>query len=104
MGLAYRFRGLVHYHHGVKHGILQADIVLEKELGVLGSDWQAVGRELVPLVTHHLQQPTPTLVRLQFLIVPLPMDLQGPFLFKPLHQDSSQIRSGFTQTKTFFPE
>lgn len=34
LGLAYGFRGLVHYHHGRKHGILQIDMV-RKELGVL---------------------------------------------------------------------
>jgi len=33
LGPAYSFRGLVHYHHGGKHG--QADLVLEKELRVL---------------------------------------------------------------------
>ena len=27
--LAYRFRGLVHYHHGRKHGSVQAGMVLE---------------------------------------------------------------------------
>ena len=27
--LVYRFRGLVHYHHGKKHGGAQADVVLE---------------------------------------------------------------------------
>ena len=31
-GLAYRFRGLVHYHHGGKHGSMQADVVLEMVL------------------------------------------------------------------------
>ena len=34
MGLAYRFRGLIYYHGG-KHGSLQADMVLEKELRIL---------------------------------------------------------------------
>jgi hypothetical protein len=28
--LAYKFRGLVHYHHGEKHGGMQADMVLEE--------------------------------------------------------------------------
>ena len=32
MGLAYRFRGSVHYYHDKKHGSVQADMVLE-ELG-----------------------------------------------------------------------
>jgi hypothetical protein len=30
LGLAYRFRGSVHYHQDEKHGSLQADLVLEK--------------------------------------------------------------------------
>ena len=41
LGLAYSFRGLVHYLYGRKHGSLQADIVLEKELRVLHLDLQA---------------------------------------------------------------
>jgi hypothetical protein len=35
LGLAYSFRGSVHYHHGGKHGSLQAAMVLEEELRVL---------------------------------------------------------------------
>jgi hypothetical protein len=31
--LAYSFRGSVFYHHGGKDGSIQADKVLEKELG-----------------------------------------------------------------------
>jgi hypothetical protein len=45
LGLAYSFRGLVHYHHGRKHGSMQVDMVLEKELRVLCPDWQAAGRK-----------------------------------------------------------
>ena len=30
MGLAYSFRDSVHYHHGGKHGSIQADMVLEE--------------------------------------------------------------------------
>jgi hypothetical protein len=30
LGLAYSFRGSLHYHHGRKHGIVQADAVLEE--------------------------------------------------------------------------
>jgi hypothetical protein len=37
LGLAYRFRGSVHYHHGGKDGSIQADMVL-KELRVLHLD------------------------------------------------------------------
>jgi hypothetical protein len=39
-------RGLVHYHHGKKHGRMQADMVLKKELRVLHLDPQAAGKEL----------------------------------------------------------
>jgi hypothetical protein len=35
LGVAYRFRGLVHYTHGKKYGSIQADMMLEKELRVL---------------------------------------------------------------------
>jgi hypothetical protein len=35
LGLAYRFRGSVHYHRGGKHGSIQADSELETELRVL---------------------------------------------------------------------
>ena len=44
MGLTYRFRDLVHYHHGEKHGRLQAGMVQE-ELRVLHPDWKAAERD-----------------------------------------------------------
>jgi hypothetical protein len=44
LGLAYSFRGLVHYHGG-KHGDIQADVELDKELRVLYLDSQATGRD-----------------------------------------------------------
>ena len=47
MGLAYSFRGSVHYHHGRKHGSIQADMVLEKELRVLHLDLQEAKRDYV---------------------------------------------------------
>jgi hypothetical protein len=43
--LAYRFKGLVHYYHGRKHGGMQADMALEKELRVLRLYLQLAGRE-----------------------------------------------------------
>lgn len=43
LGLAYSFRGLVHYQHGGKHGGKQADMVLGKELRVLHPDVHATG-------------------------------------------------------------
>ena len=46
LGLAYRFRGSVHYHHGRKHGSIQVDMVLEKELRVLHLDKTAARRGL----------------------------------------------------------
>jgi hypothetical protein len=45
LGLAYSFRGSVHYHQGRKHGSLQADMVLE-ELRVLQLDLKAARRRL----------------------------------------------------------
>jgi hypothetical protein len=42
LGLAYSFRGSVHYHHGRKYGSVQADIVLEL-LKVLHLDQKATG-------------------------------------------------------------
>jgi len=41
MGLAYSFRGSVHYRHYGRQGSIQADMVLEKELRVLHLDPQA---------------------------------------------------------------
>ena len=45
MGLAYSFRGSVHYHHGTKHGSVQADTVLE-ELTALHLDLKVARRGL----------------------------------------------------------
>jgi hypothetical protein len=46
LGLAYKFRGSVQYHHCRKHGSIQADTVLERYPRVLhwiqnqsGEDW-----------------------------------------------------------------
>ena len=41
LGSTYSFRDSVHYHHGEKHGSVQAGMVLEKELRVLHPDQQA---------------------------------------------------------------
>jgi hypothetical protein len=43
LGLAYTFRGSVHYHHGRKHGSMQVNMVLEK-LRVLHLDPKAARR------------------------------------------------------------
>ena len=69
IGAGLQFRDLVHYHHGGKHGSMQADMVLEKELRVLHIDLQAIGEavtlglaracetsKLASTVTHFLQQ------------------------------------------------
>lgn len=45
MGLAYRFRGPVHFHHGGEHGSVQTNVVLEKKLRVLYLDPQAAEAE-----------------------------------------------------------
>ena len=41
LGLAYSLRGLFYYHHGRKHGSMQADMALERELSVLHLDPKA---------------------------------------------------------------
>jgi hypothetical protein len=41
--------GFVHYHHGRKHGSVQADMVLEKELKSSTSGSELVGGESEPL-------------------------------------------------------
>jgi hypothetical protein len=41
LGLACSIRGSVHYHHGRKHGSIQADMVLEKETRFLHLDLKA---------------------------------------------------------------
>ena len=47
MGLAYRFRGLVFYHHGRKHGSIQANMVLE-DPRLLHLDLQAAEEDCLP--------------------------------------------------------
>jgi len=44
LGLAYSFRGSVHYPPGRRHGSIQADMVQE-ELGVLHLDPQVAGED-----------------------------------------------------------
>jgi hypothetical protein len=44
LGLAYCFRGSVHYNHGRNHGSLQANMMLKKELRVLCLDMKKPGR------------------------------------------------------------
>jgi len=48
LGLAYSFRGSVHYQHDRKHGGMQADVMPEKELRVLHPDPQAAEGVCVP--------------------------------------------------------
>jgi hypothetical protein len=38
IGAGLQFRGLVHYHHGRKHGSIQSDMMLEKEPRILHLD------------------------------------------------------------------
>jgi hypothetical protein len=40
-GVGLQFRSLVRYHHGGKHGGMQADMILEKELRILYLDPKA---------------------------------------------------------------
>ena len=63
LGLACRFRGSVHYHHGRKHGSVQADMVLEKKPRVLKLDPKAVWNPQA--ARRKLSKSTPTVT--QFL-------------------------------------
>jgi hypothetical protein len=61
LGLAYSFRGLVHYHHGRKHGSVPAGIVMKKSLGVLHMESLAEDREKhwpTPMTYFHQQRYT----------------------------------------------
>jgi hypothetical protein len=77
LGLAYSFRGLVHYHDDREHDDIQADVVLEK-LRVLYSDLQAARREKEPIrklkpitsVTQSCNKTTPTPTMPHLLIFP----------------------------------
>ena len=63
LGLAYNFRGLVHYLHGRNYGGMQAKMVLEKELKVLHLDPNASRRLSHPgrsLNTKETSKPTST--------------------------------------------
>jgi hypothetical protein len=49
LGLAYSFRGSVHYHHGRKHGGMQADMVLqEQRVLLLHLNMKAARRKVFP--------------------------------------------------------
>jgi hypothetical protein len=49
-GLAYSSFGSVHYHHAGKHGSIQADMLLEKELRVLHHDPKAARKRLTSIL------------------------------------------------------
>ena len=64
MGLSYGLRGLVHYHHGGKHGSVQADMVLEEQR-VLHLDLQATEGDYVTgsgLSIHETSKPASTVL------------------------------------------
>jgi hypothetical protein len=80
LGLAYRFRGSVHYHHGGKHGCVQAGLELE-EWRILHFVLKATRRLWITLtrIKHmyetsnsHVHSDTLPLTRPHPLIVPLP--------------------------------
>jgi hypothetical protein len=54
-----QFRGLVPYQYGRKHGSMQADMVLEKELRVLYLNWQEAERERHWAWLEHLKPQNP---------------------------------------------
>ena len=58
--MAYRFRGLVHYHHGTKHGSIHTDMELD-ELRALRLYLKAAEGDCVP---HQVSKPTPTVTHI----------------------------------------
>ena len=74
LGLAYSFRGFVHYHHGEKHDSIHEDMVL-KYLRVLYIDLQASEGDCVTGHSQNKGDINGTLppTRLYLQIVPLPM-------------------------------
>jgi hypothetical protein len=59
LGLNHRFRGSVYYHHGEKHGSIQVDMVLEKELRVLHLDPKVSKVDCVPYLEEHKRPQSP---------------------------------------------
>jgi hypothetical protein len=83
-GLAYRFRGSIHYYQGRKHSSIKVETSLEKKLRVLHLDSKRTrqrgeGSQRPPSVTYLLQEATPSPTRPYLLIVIFP----GPSIFKP---------------------
>jgi hypothetical protein len=73
LGLAYSFRGSVHYH-GRKHGRVQTDMMLAKELKVLYLDLKKVRRSQEEgLFCNGQSCNTLPPTEPHLLIVPLPM-------------------------------
>jgi hypothetical protein len=72
LGLAFSFRGSVHYHHGRKHDSVQAGMVLEKELRILHPDPKAGRAWVLGTLKVCLYNDTLTPTRPHLLIVPLP--------------------------------
>ena len=98
MGLAYRFRGLVHYHQGTKHGRVPAGMALEREMKVLFPGcFQNKTESHSPYLGLHSDILPPT--RPQLTIAPLPeprifkhRSLGGPNPFKPLQKASLMLK------------
>lgn len=55
IGASLQVQNLVYYHHGRKHGGMQADMVLEKEPVILHLDQQAAGGETQRTWLEHLK-------------------------------------------------
>jgi hypothetical protein len=62
LGLAYRFRSSVNYHHGRKHGSIQPDMVLGKELKVLHLDLRQLKETEFEAARRTVSLPTPTVI------------------------------------------
>lgn len=58
--ITYSFRDLISDHFGREHGVIQADMVLEKKLTVLYPDLQSSGRTLGLTWAFEITKPTPS--------------------------------------------
>ena len=99
--LAYSFRGLVHYHHGGKHGNTQANMGLEMEQSspsLLESSQEETlihsGRSLtIGALKAGLFSDILLPIRPHLLVVPLPMNLWGSNAFKRPQQVIRDVSS-----------
>jgi hypothetical protein len=96
LGLAYRFRGSVHYHYGRKHGSVQAGIAVEEpESSTSCTEGRQEKTTLFQTARRRISRPTPTVTHF----------LQHTYSNKAIPPNSATPWAKRTQTTTLsFPE